>query len=149
MNRTTMPADHGMLFIFDKPDTYSFWMKNTLIPLDIIFLDSTGKVLRHRPPGTPLDETGHGPSTPALYVIELNVGIADAIGLKTGRFRRPTREIPKDTLAPPPKSKSGKSTQSHFSPPPAPRQAAVPHRASAICRIRVISFLYALMRPGK
>ncbi len=83
MNRTTMPPDHGMLFVFDKADKYSFWMKNTLIPLDIIFLDSTGKVLLvdRR---APLDEKGHGPTTPALYVIELNVGIADAIGLKPG-----------------------------------------------------------------
>jgi uncharacterized membrane protein (UPF0127 family) len=58
-------------------------MKNTLIPLDIIFLNARGTVvdIHHR---KPLDETGMGPERPALYVIELNAGVTDAIGLKIG-----------------------------------------------------------------
>jgi len=83
MYRHAMADDHGMLFVFPTPSTAGFWMKNTFIPLDIIFLDKDGKVLavHHR---IPHDETGMGPSTPALYVIELNAGTAEKIGLKPG-----------------------------------------------------------------
>jgi uncharacterized membrane protein (UPF0127 family) len=83
MYRPAMAPDHGMLFVFPEPSTAGFWMKNTFIPLDIIFLDKNGKVLviHHR---IPHDETGMGPASPALYVIELNVGTAEKIGLKTG-----------------------------------------------------------------
>jgi uncharacterized membrane protein (UPF0127 family) len=83
MFRKSMPADRGMLFIFDTPDTYSFWMHNTLIPLDIIYLDPAGKVvdIHHR---KALDDTGMSPRDPARFVIELNAGVAEAIGLKIG-----------------------------------------------------------------
>ena len=83
MFRESMPADHGMVFVFEVADNYRFWMKNTLIPLDIIFLDNTGKVLdiERR---EPKDETGMGPDDPALYVIELNAGTAKTIGLTKG-----------------------------------------------------------------
>ncbi len=83
MYRETMAPDHGMLFVFPMPTDSGFWMKNTLIPLDIIFIDSGGRVLNihHR---KPLDETGMGPDAPALFVIELNSGTANAIGLKVG-----------------------------------------------------------------
>ena len=83
MYRKSMPADHGMLFIFDEPAKLSFWMKNTQIPLDIIFLDKNCKVLEVQA-RKPLDETGGGPDAPAQYVIELNVGRAGEIGLKPG-----------------------------------------------------------------
>ena len=59
MYRKNMDASHGMLFVFDKPDTYSFWMKNTLIPLDIIYIDAKGKVLEIHD-RKPLDETASG-----------------------------------------------------------------------------------------
>ena len=83
MYRNAMAADHGMVFVFPTPSTAGFWMKNTYIPLDIIFLDKDGKVLViHR--RMPRDETGMGPDTPAQYVIELNAGTAEKIGLKPG-----------------------------------------------------------------
>jgi len=93
MYRTSMPDDHGMLFIFDKPDIINFWMHNTRIPLDIIFLDKDGKVLviHNR---QPMDDTGMGPDSPAQYVIELNLGAADKLGLKKGD----KVEIPKKYL---------------------------------------------------
>jgi uncharacterized membrane protein (UPF0127 family) len=83
MYRSSMPADHGMIFLFDTADKYSFWMKNTLIPLDIIFLDADGKVIDIEP-RKPLDETGMGPKQPAKFVIELNGGTSNTIGLSKG-----------------------------------------------------------------
>ncbi|HVS69927.1 MAG TPA: DUF192 domain-containing protein [Phycisphaerae bacterium] len=83
MFRPSMPATAGMLFVFDKPDTVSFWMKNTEIPLDIIFLDASGKVIAIQR-REPHDETGMGPPSPALFVIEVNAGRAAAVGLKVG-----------------------------------------------------------------
>jgi uncharacterized membrane protein (UPF0127 family) len=83
MYRASMPADHGMLFVFDKPDTYSFWMHNTLIPLDIIFLDPSGKVVDIHTRQSK-DDTGIPPRDPALYVIELNAGTAKSLGLTVG-----------------------------------------------------------------
>jgi hypothetical protein len=83
MFRNSMPADHGMIFVFDAADNYRFWMKNTFIPLDIIFLDASGKVLDIEPRKAH-DETSMGPDDPALYVIELNAGAAKNIGLSRG-----------------------------------------------------------------
>lgn len=83
MFRSSMPADHGMLFVMGKPDTWSFWMKDTWIPLDIVFLDAQGKVVEVQA-RMPRDETGMGPKTEALYIVELNLGVADKIGLKAG-----------------------------------------------------------------
>jgi len=81
MHREEMPAGHGMIFVFDKPANYQFWMKNTNIPLDLIFLDASGKVV-----GIcnlkPHDETPVGCGKESLYAIELNAGTAKKIGLK-------------------------------------------------------------------
>lgn len=90
MYRNSMPADHGMLFVMPREDTWSFWMHETRIPLDIIFLDKHGIVIDIQK-RAPMDERGMGPALPALYVIELNQGTADKIGLKRGD----TVEIPR------------------------------------------------------
>jgi uncharacterized membrane protein (UPF0127 family) len=100
-----MPADHGMLFIFDQvepPDHASFWMENTWIPLDIVFLDENARVIEthHR---RPMDTTGIGPPRPSLYVIELNVGIADKLGLKPGDTIAIPKKYLKNTSASPEK----------------------------------------------
>ncbi len=83
MYRDAMPPDHGMLFIMPTYEKTAFWMKNTRIPLDIIFLDQSGKVLQIDD-RKPFDETGSGPSVPVRYVIELNQGTSQKIGLKKG-----------------------------------------------------------------
>jgi uncharacterized protein len=81
MYRDSLPQDHGMLFVMPGEDTWSFWMHQTRIPLDIIFLDKTGKVLDIQA-RAPFDETG--PAEKALYIIELNLGMAEKIGLHKG-----------------------------------------------------------------
>jgi uncharacterized membrane protein (UPF0127 family) len=83
MFRDSNPADHGMIFIFPDEQRRSFWMKNTRIPLDIVYLDKSGKVVSIRN-GQPLDIRGIDSGAPAKYVIELNLGTANSIGLKPG-----------------------------------------------------------------
>ena len=93
MYRDFMPDDHGMLFVMPSADTWGFWMHNTRIPLDIIFLDRAGKVLEIHNRAA-FDETSRGPTYPAQYVIELNLGTAQKIGLRKGDIV----EIPKKYL---------------------------------------------------
>jgi hypothetical protein len=83
MHVVSMPADKGMIFAFAEQQPLSFWMKNTHIPLDIIFLDKDGRVVAIQQ-GKPFDLTDLPSGKPAKYVIELNLnGAADA-GLKVG-----------------------------------------------------------------
>jgi uncharacterized membrane protein (UPF0127 family) len=83
MYRDAMPADHGMIFVFPDVAPRSFWMKNTRIPLDILYLDGGGKVIsihQMKPyvlAGTPSDG-------PAKYAIELNAGAAAKAGVHVG-----------------------------------------------------------------
>jgi uncharacterized protein len=84
MNRTSMPPDHGMLFIFDYQSNVSFWMKDTLIPLDMVFLDSNGRIGDIYKNATPLSETIYTAKIPSKYVVELNGGYCDVHGIKIG-----------------------------------------------------------------
>lgn len=83
MFRTHLSPDSGMLFIFEKPDFISMWMANTLIPLDIAFLDSNLIIIdiKH---GMPLDTTPILPEKPASYVIETNLGYFKKQNIKIG-----------------------------------------------------------------
>lgn len=83
MHRKTMPADRGMLFVFADEDERSFWMKNTYIPLDIIYLDAAGKVVSVKQM-KPLDERSVPSDGPAKYAIELNQGAGARAGVKPG-----------------------------------------------------------------
>jgi uncharacterized membrane protein (UPF0127 family) len=90
MNRPSMPASAGMLFIYDAPQRATFWMKNTLIPLDMIFVDETGTVTRVHENAVPLDETNIDGGTGVLAVLEINGGLASAIGIAEGsQLRHP------------------------------------------------------------
>ncbi|MET1022782.1 MAG: DUF192 domain-containing protein [Pseudoxanthomonas sp.] len=88
MFRDELDADHGMLFIHDNEEPLAYWMKNTHIPLDILYFDRAFKLVgeqRNVPPCTAGNACPSYPSNaPALYVLELNAGQAEKIGLKKG-----------------------------------------------------------------
>ena len=87
MFRTEMAADHGMLFIHDGEEPQSYWMKNTKIPLDIAYFDHAHKLVSvaHAPPCSLGDKCPPFPSEgPAMYVLELNGGTVESMGLKPG-----------------------------------------------------------------
>lgn len=88
MFRDKLAEDHGMLFIHDVEEPQAYWMKNTRIPLDILYFDSTRKLVsqqRDVPACTLGDGCPPYPSNaPARYVLELNAGSAEKLGLKDG-----------------------------------------------------------------
>jgi uncharacterized membrane protein (UPF0127 family) len=83
MHRQSLPPDRGMIFVFADEEPRSFWMRNTLIPLDIVYLDKDGKVVSISQM-KPLDETGVHSAGPAKYAIEMNEGAAARAGVKVG-----------------------------------------------------------------
>ncbi len=88
----SMPADTGMLFLYPKGSRVSMWMKNTVIPLDILFLDHTGHIINIASETTPFSLTPLRAEGPASYALELNAGRAAELGLKPGMqiFRHAT-----------------------------------------------------------
>ena len=87
MDRTTMPADHGMLFVFQDDAPRAFWMKNTKIPLDMLFFDAERRLVsvQHDVPPCEADPCpAYSSGAPARYVLELNAGQSRAIGLSPG-----------------------------------------------------------------
>jgi uncharacterized protein len=84
MNRPFMPRDRGMLFEFAREEPVSFWMKNTYIPLDMIFISRSGVVTNIVEKAEPLSERVIPSGPPCLAVLELNGGVAASIGLKVG-----------------------------------------------------------------
>lgn len=73
-----------MLFVYDRPQRVSFWMRNTLIPLDMIFMDEAGRVTRVHENAIPLDETGIPGGDEVQYVLEINGGLASRLGIDVG-----------------------------------------------------------------
>lgn len=87
MDRTSMPPDHGMLFVFPESRPRTFWMKNTLIPLDMLFFDADRRLVAIQADAQPCkaDPCQLYPSdTPARYVLELNAGTAAKLGVRKG-----------------------------------------------------------------
>jgi uncharacterized membrane protein (UPF0127 family) len=76
MYRKELAEDAGMIFVFPAPDRLSFWMKNTEIPLDMIFADSAGKILGVVESAVPFSERSVGVDGASLYVLEVNGGYA-------------------------------------------------------------------------
>ncbi|MEM7816026.1 MAG: DUF192 domain-containing protein [Candidatus Aenigmatarchaeota archaeon] len=86
MFRESLPKESGMLFVFESEGTYSFWMKNTLIPLDIIWMDSNGTVVFIKENAQPCGKECPliTPDSPAKFVLEVNGGTVKKIGLGRG-----------------------------------------------------------------
>lgn len=84
MHRTEMAEDAGMLFIFETEREARFWMKNTLIPLDMIFIRADGTIHRIHENATPHDLTGVPSEGPVKAILELNGGISAKLGLQKG-----------------------------------------------------------------
>ena len=83
MQRTSLPANGGMLFVFDRPDEHCMWMRNTLIPLAVAFLDERGRVINVEEM-LPQTENNHCAAKPAKFALEMNAGWFKAKGLTAG-----------------------------------------------------------------
>ncbi len=85
MDRSYLSADRGMLFVFSKMGRHAFWMKNTLIPLDIIWLDEEGRIADIAAQVPPCQQDpcpSYVPAREALYVLEINAHRSKALGLR-------------------------------------------------------------------
>ena len=83
MGRSALAPNAGMLFVFGQDQPLSFWMKNTLIPLSIAFMDSQGRIVDIQDM-QPLDQTPHDSAAPAKYALEVNQGFFAAQGIQVG-----------------------------------------------------------------
>lgn len=88
MYRARMASSAGMLFVYPAPQHVRFWMKNTLIPLDMVFADATGTVTRVHEGAIPEDLTPIDGGEGVRYVLEINAGLAGRMGLAPGSVMR-------------------------------------------------------------
>jgi uncharacterized protein len=84
MYRRTMAADHGMLFDFERTEPVSMWMKNTYLPLDMLFIRADGSIARVAADTEPLSTAVIPSGEPVLAVLELNAGTAAKLGIRAG-----------------------------------------------------------------
>ena len=84
MYRSALPDGHGMLFVFDDDVDHTFWMKNTLIPLDMLFIASDGRVVGVHANATPLSTASIAVGTPSRFVLEVPGGYAASHGIAPG-----------------------------------------------------------------
>lgn len=84
MYRRSMPDDHGMLFDFGRVEMVSMWMRNTYIPLDMLFVRADGSIARIARDTEPLSERQISSGEPVLAVFEINAGISDRLGIAAG-----------------------------------------------------------------
>jgi uncharacterized membrane protein (UPF0127 family) len=83
MERTELAEDAGMLFVFERDEPRSFWMRNTLIPLSIAYIADGGRIVDIQDM-QPLDETSHPSTEPARYALEVNQGFFAERGIQIG-----------------------------------------------------------------
>ena len=89
MHMQSLDKNKGMLFVFEKEDVYSFWMENTLISLDIIWMDKDGKIVFIKENAQPCIDNDCPfviPNALAKYVLEVNAGVVKEIGLEVGEI---------------------------------------------------------------
>lgn len=84
MYRTNLHTSQGMLFIFQDEQIRSFYMKNTKIPLDIIYIDKSYQIVSFQKNAKPFDETSLPSEAPAKYVLEINAGLSGEWNLEVG-----------------------------------------------------------------
>ncbi len=84
MYRSSMKNNRGMLFIFDDVSERSFYMKNTKIPLDLIFINDNKTIVSFQKNAKPFDESSLPSNAPAKYVLEVNAGLVDTWKLSVG-----------------------------------------------------------------
>ena len=84
MHRTELARDAGMIFVFPEPRPASFWMKNTPLPLDMIFVADDGRVANVAERTTPFSLESVRSDGPVRAVVEVNAGLADEFGIEAG-----------------------------------------------------------------
>lgn len=84
MDRASIGELEGMLFVFPVERDLSFWMKNTIIPLDMIFVNNRNLIVTIQHNARPFSEESYSSTAPCLYVIEVNAGFADRHGINVG-----------------------------------------------------------------
>ncbi|MEO9510613.1 MAG: DUF192 domain-containing protein [Flavobacteriaceae bacterium] len=84
MYRESIKPNEGMLFIFQDVAMHSFYMKNTQIPLDIIYIDENLKIVSFQRDAQPFNETGLSSKVPVKYVFEINAGLSEKLGFEIG-----------------------------------------------------------------
>lgn len=88
MFRESLPKYGGMLFVYDAPQPVAFWMENTLIPLDMLFFDGSGRLTRVHENAKPRDRTPIVGGNDIRYVLEVNAGMVKALGIEPGAEMR-------------------------------------------------------------
>lgn len=88
MRRESLPSSAGMLFVYETPRRASFWMDQTLIPLDMIFADARGEVTKVHANARPLDRTAIDGGDGVQFVLEINGGLAARMGIAPGAVLR-------------------------------------------------------------
>jgi uncharacterized membrane protein (UPF0127 family) len=85
MFRKELAPDAGMIFVFDRPFVQTFWMKNTLIPLDMVFIGADRRIVGIVENAEPETLTGRGVREPSQFVLEIGGGVAAKLGIRTGQ----------------------------------------------------------------
>ena len=88
MFRKMLAEDHGMLFAWEQPAVHSFWMHNTCLPLDMLFLDADGMVAGIVENAPTLDDDSRSIDCPVPYVLEVNAGWSRRHGVKAGQLAK-------------------------------------------------------------
>ncbi len=95
MNVRQMASSTGMLFAYEREQPVAFWMKNTFLPLDMIFADASGRVVKVHSDAVPHDETPIPSGQPTQYVLEINAGLSRRLGIAPGsEMQHPAIETP-------------------------------------------------------
>jgi len=84
MGRSVMEERQGMLFIFEEEQLASFWMRNTVLPLDMIFINKQGKIVTIHRNTKPFSDDSYSATAMTLFVLEVNAGFTDKYGIKEG-----------------------------------------------------------------